>query len=101
MAKNAQPAANAGTNQGDSPKTAAMTGAGPTTTTENTRGLEVISSRDGFRRAGFAWSKKPTIVPLDQLSEEQVQQLKDEPALTVREVDMPAPADASTESEAQ
>lgn len=95
MAKNDQPAARAGSNQGGSPKNGKQTDAGQTTTQGSTRGLEVISTRDGFRRAGFAWSKEPTLVALDMLTDEQVDQLKNEPALTVRDVEIKADAAVS------
>jgi hypothetical protein len=52
-----------------------------------TRGLEVITKRDGFRRAGCEWTGTIT-VPLSELTEEQVAALNDEPMLIVREVDI-------------
>lgn len=88
MAKNGQPDASAGSNQGGSSKPAKQNGTGRTTTTEDTRGLEVISTRDGFRRAGFAWSREAQTVPLSALTEEQIEQLKNEPMLTVREIEI-------------
>jgi hypothetical protein len=85
--KNASPAAKAGKDQGASAKPATKTSAGPTTSTGSTPGLEVTSKMDGFRRAGIAWTKTPTFVALSDLTDEQVAQIKNEPELTVTEVD--------------
>lgn len=61
---------------------------------ESTRGLEVTSTRDGFRRAGRTWSKKPTIVRQGEINEEQLLQLLGEPKLLLRAVDLgPAPVE--------
>lgn len=88
MAKNDMPAAKAGTNQGG----AAKPSQGPNTAQGNsaasTAGLEVISTRDGFRRAGLIWGKKPAVIPLADLSQEQIDMLKSEPILSVREVEL-------------
>jgi hypothetical protein len=65
------------------------TGAGKKGTTQSIPGLEVTSTRDGFRRAGLVWSKEPTTVAVDSLSEAQIGMLLKEPALSVREVEMP------------
>lgn len=51
------------------------------------KGLEVISKKDGFRRAGREWSGSTT-VSLAELTEAEVQALKSEPMLVVREVDI-------------
>lgn len=48
--------------------------------------LSVTARRDGFRRAGRAWSVQPTTVPLAELSDDQVAQLRAEPMLTVEDV---------------
>lgn len=56
-------------------------------TKKSTPGLEVTSSRDGFWRAGRQWMKTPTIVPLGDLTDEQFDQLIDEPMLSVSHVD--------------
>ena len=50
--------------------------------------LSVASSREGFRRAGRAWSKEATVVKLSDLSKEQIVQIKDEVLLTVTEVEV-------------
>jgi len=49
--------------------------------------IQVSSKTDGFRRAGRAWTKEPVTVPLEELSEEQVEALLQEPELTVSFLD--------------
>lgn len=55
------------------------------------KGLRVVTKRDGFRRAGIEWSGT-TVVPLSDLTDDQVEALKSEPMLVVDEVDVPANA---------
>jgi hypothetical protein len=52
-----------------------------------TRGLRVITKRDGFRRAGREWAGTTT-VPLSDLSDEQVEAIKAETMFVVDEVDI-------------
>ncbi|WP_313569933.1 hypothetical protein [Comamonas terrigena] len=61
--------------------------------------LQVVSRRDGFRRASRVWSGSTT-VPLSELTEAQYEQLCDEPMLVTMLLDVPvesvadlAPAD--------
>lgn len=49
--------------------------------------IQVSAKTDGFRRAGRAWTKAPVTVPLEELSEEQVEALLQEPELTVAFLD--------------
>lgn len=51
------------------------------------KGLEVISKKDGFRRAGREWSGTAT-VSLAELTHDQAEALQAEPMLVVREVDL-------------
>lgn len=51
------------------------------------KGLEVISKKDGFRRAGREWSGTQT-VSLAELTNDQVDALMNEPMLVVREVEL-------------
>ncbi len=53
--------------------------------------LRITAAHEGFRRAGRAWSKQPTDVPLDDLSDDQVKLLLEEDGrmLTVEEVVLP------------
>lgn len=48
--------------------------------------LIVVSSIDGFRRAGFAWSKEASEVLIADLTDEQLEMLMNEPKLTVTPV---------------
>ena len=50
--------------------------------------IEVICRSGAFRRAGREFSTTPTTVLLEELTKEQIQALKDEPRLIVREVDV-------------
>jgi len=52
-------------------------------------GLRITAAREGFRRAGRAWSRQPTDVPLADLSDDQVAMLRAEPMLTVEESALP------------
>ena len=51
--------------------------------------LQVISKRDGFRRAGREWHGT-TFVPLDELNRRQYEQLTSEPLLVTQLMEMPA-----------
>lgn len=59
--------------------------------------LRVQSIRAGFRRAGRAWTVEPVDVPLSDLSEAQVAQLKAEPLLVVAEITIGAPVAKSAD----
>lgn len=54
------------------------------------KGLKVTARADHFRRAGFAFTGEARVIPLSDLTEEQVEQLKNEPLLVVQEVDIKA-----------
>lgn len=54
--------------------------------TDKATHLAVRALRDGFRRAGRAWSKEETTVPLAELDEAQVAALEAEPLLVVKRV---------------
>lgn len=45
--------------------------------------IVVAAMKDGFRRAGRAWSKEPTTVSLDEFTREQIEALATEPMLAV------------------
>lgn len=45
--------------------------------------VQVRALRDGFRRAGRAWSTALVLVPIDEFSDEQIEQLATEPMLYV------------------
>ena len=60
------------------------TAAGPAT-----KGLKIVArQKGGFRRAGRHFSFEGETVPLSELSQEEVDQLKAEPQLVVVEVDI-------------
>jgi hypothetical protein len=50
------------------------------------KALSVRTPAKSFRRAGFEFSQEPTDIPLDSLTEEQIEALKTEPLLLVQEV---------------
>lgn len=60
-------------------------------------GVEISSTRDGFRRAGRAWYREPTFIQHGDLSEEQVSQLLAEPNIRC----VPARRPAVSEGEQQ
>lgn len=86
--KNDSPAENAGTNQGGAGASSKGQNDSSKKSTASIAGLEVMSTQDGFRRAGLVWSKKPTMIALSKLTEAQIQMLKDDPMLSVREVEI-------------
>ncbi|MCO5354237.1 hypothetical protein [Acidovorax kalamii] len=50
--------------------------------------LQVISKRDGFRRAGREWHGT-TLVPLDELNREKYEQIVHEPMLVAQLMEVP------------
>lgn len=54
----------------------------------STKGLKVTSRPAAFRRAGYAFSGEPTVIPLSDLSEEQLEALRTDPMLVCAEVDI-------------
>lgn len=47
--------------------------------------LHVVAKREGFRRAGFSFGSERTRLVADDLTAEQIKQLKEEPMLVVTE----------------
>ena len=45
--------------------------------------LTVTAKREGFRRAGRAWSTTPQTVPVEEFTEEQIDTLREDPGLVV------------------
>ena len=45
--------------------------------------LSIRAERDGFRRAGRPWARRPTVVPRSELTDEQIGQLEADPAVDV------------------
>lgn len=52
--------------------------------------LRITAAREGFRRAGRAWSKTPVDVPLADLTDDQVALLRAESLLTVEDITIEA-----------
>jgi len=63
----------------------------PTTAGPATKGLKVVSAIEGFRRGGRAFGREATVVPLSELTAEQLEAITSEPNLAVVEVDIEAP----------
>lgn len=55
------------------------------------RGLKVVSRPASFRRGGHTFTAEPTVIPLDQLTEEQAEQITGDKNLVVQEVDVEVP----------
>ncbi len=54
------------------------------------QGLKVVPKRPGFRRAGYAFDDPAgSVIPLDDLADEQYAALTTEPALVTHLVDLP------------
>lgn len=51
--------------------------------------IRIYSQRDGFRRAGVRHPRGPVDHPVGAFTEEQLAILKDDPVLTVAEIDVP------------
>lgn len=52
------------------------------------KGLKVTARADHFRRAGHVFTGEARVIPLSDLTDEQVEQLKTEPMLVVQDVDI-------------
>ena len=52
--------------------------------------LKVVPKRAGFRRAGYAFPDGETVIPLDELTDTQYEQLTTEPMLVTHLVGLPA-----------
>ena len=59
---------------------------------EGAQALKVIPKRDGFRRAGRAFSGE-TVIPMSELDDDEYAQLTAEPMLVTMVVDLPAEAE--------
>lgn len=59
-------------------------------TADKAQGLKVVPKRPGFRRAGYAFDDPAgSVIPLDDLADEQYAALTTEPALVTHLVDLP------------
>lgn len=52
-------------------------------------GIEVTAQRDGYRRGGRGWSRTPQTVALRDLTDQQIEQLKADPAIRIHGVRIP------------
>lgn len=57
------------------------------------KGIKVISRPSTFRRAGYTFTAEPTVIPLSDLSDEQLEQIESEPNLVSQRVDIELPAE--------
>lgn len=57
------------------------------------RGLSIVSRPASFRRCGRAFSAEATVIPLSELTEDEVETLKAETNLVVHEVEIKSAAD--------
>lgn len=53
-----------------------------------TEGLKVTSRPATFRRAGHSFSAEPRVIPLSELTEEQVSQIEGDPSLVSQRVEI-------------
>ncbi|AKU21878.1 HI1506-related protein [Massilia sp. NR 4-1] len=95
--KNARAAVNGTGGQGDADR---LTPAGGNAAPESTNagksipGLEVSSTRDGYRRGGRGWTKEPQKVPAADFTDEQRQALEWDSNIRVVEIDIPVTDEA-------
>ncbi len=57
------------------------------------KGLKVTSRPASFRRGGFTFTGEARVIPLSDLTEEQVAQITGDPNLVTQEVDIEPPAE--------
>lgn len=57
---------------------------------QKVKALQVVAKVERFRRGGHVFSRAETTVKLDELTDEQIKQIKGEPLLTVTEVEVDA-----------
>lgn len=63
------------------------------TVMKKVKALSVVSTREGFRRAGRAFGLKATIIPLTELDDDEVKLLKSEVMLVVTTVSIDVETD--------
>lgn len=59
-------------------------------TTAKIKALRVRAFNDHFRRAGITFGKEERVIKLDDLTAEQIAQIKSEPKLAVSEIEIDA-----------
>ena len=74
----------------NAPRKAASLAIAPVTKPDGERqALKVVPKRAGFRRAGYAFPDGETIIPLDELTDTQYEQLTTEPLLVTQLLEVP------------
>lgn len=58
-----------------------------------TKGARIVSRPPTFRRAGLVFTAEARVIPLSELTENQLEQLANEPNLVVTQVDIEQPKD--------
>jgi hypothetical protein len=56
---------------------------------KNAPALSVVSPGGAFRRAGRQFGPVPTLIPLSELSKDQIAALRAEPLLVVKDAEIP------------
>lgn len=60
------------------------------------KGLRIVARKDSFRRCGRVFGIEPVVIALADLTEEELELLKNERQLLVAEVDIEPPAEPET-----
>ncbi|MFM9902142.1 MAG: hypothetical protein ACKVOT_14115 [Polaromonas sp.] len=55
------------------------------------KGLKVTARPPSFRRAGYSFTAEPRVIPLSELSQEQVDQITGDPSLVSHVVEIEPP----------
>lgn len=67
--------------------------------TKTIKVLRVASTREGFRRAGFSFTREPQDLPLADLKKEQIEAIKGDPSLIAVETEAEIAATAEVAAE--
>ncbi|MDP2153809.1 MAG: HI1506-related protein [Methylotenera sp.] len=77
----------AATKKQDDAKTA------PKAQAKKVKALQVVSAREGFRRGGHVFGRDAVVLKIEDLTKEQIKQIKDERLLAVSEVEIEVAAE--------
>lgn len=61
------------------------------------KGLKVTARPASFRRAGYTFTAEARVIPLSELTDEQVSQIEGDPYLVSQRVDIEVPAETKPE----
>lgn len=67
----------------------------------NTKGIEVVSKRENFFRAGIQFGHEHKRIALDTLTQEQLGEIRNERMLIVRDIDIDPTQEGSGQEEQQ